>query len=89
MTNANAAAGAALFAQYCSQCHGQDGKSSHSGAPDITTINSPRTVISMLLNGRNGMPSFAKILKPDEIRDVSAFVSQGLTTTTSTTNGSH
>lgn len=80
MTNANAKAGGDVFARYCSQCHGQDGKSSHSGAPDITQINSSRVVISVLLNGKNGMPTFAKVLKSEEIRDVAQFVTQGLTT---------
>jgi mono/diheme cytochrome c family protein len=34
----------------------------------------------MLLNGKNGMPSFAKVLKPDEIRDAVEFVTQSLNT---------
>jgi quinohemoprotein ethanol dehydrogenase len=78
MNSANAEAGRGIFAQYCSQCHGQDGKSSHSGAPDITAVSSNRLVIGILLNGKNGMPSFAKVLKPEEIRDVVQFVTQSL-----------
>jgi len=81
MNNPNTQNGQALFAQYCGQCHGQDGKSSHSGAPDITAITSNQVVITMLLNGKNGMPSFSKVLKPEEIRDVVAFVTQSLSAT--------
>ena len=80
MTGANAEAGRGVFALYCAGCHGQDGKSSHSGAPDITTINSTRTVITTVINGKNGMPPFAKVLKADEIRDVTQFVTTGLNT---------
>jgi quinohemoprotein ethanol dehydrogenase len=81
MSNANAEAGRGVFALYCAQCHGQDGKSSHSGAPDITTISTPRQVIITLISGKNAMPSFAKILKSDEVRDVAQFVTTGLAAT--------
>jgi len=41
-------------------------------------MNSNRVVISTLLNGKNAMPSFGKILKPEEIRDVVEFVTRTL-----------
>jgi alcohol dehydrogenase (cytochrome c) len=71
---ANATAGRALFTQYCSQCHGQDGKNGHAGAPDITTITDRQIATNAVFNGKNAMPPFGRILTPQEARDVAEFV---------------
>jgi len=74
----NADAGRAVFTQYCSQCHGQDGKSGHAGAPDITAIAVRQVVSNAVLNGKNAMPPMGAVLKPEEARDVVEFVLRGV-----------
>jgi quinohemoprotein ethanol dehydrogenase len=74
----NAVAGRAVFTQYCSQCHGQDGKSGHAGAPDISIISVRQQITYAVLNGKNAMPTFSNVLKPEEARDVIEFVATEL-----------
>ncbi|HYM34244.1 MAG TPA: c-type cytochrome, partial [Steroidobacteraceae bacterium] len=76
MLGANAEAGRPLFAQYCSQCHGADGKGGHDTAPNITSIRNQQQVLFMLMNGRNSMPAIGNTMKPEEVRDVVEFVTR-------------
>jgi mono/diheme cytochrome c family protein len=78
MQGGNVAAGRAVFSQYCSQCHGQDGKSGHAGAPDISIISVRQQITYAVLNGKNAMPTFSNVLTPEQARDVIEFVSGGL-----------
>ncbi len=74
----DAEAGRVVFSRYCSQCHGQDGKSGHAGAPDISVISVRQTVVNTVLNGKNAMPSLSATLKPEEVRDVAEYVLGGI-----------
>jgi quinohemoprotein ethanol dehydrogenase len=78
MLNANADAGRAVFAQYCSQCHGVDGKGGHDSAPNITSIRNQQQVLYMVMSGRNAMPPIGNAMKHDEVRDVVEFVTRTL-----------
>jgi alcohol dehydrogenase (cytochrome c) len=78
MTGANAEAGRPLFAQYCSQCHGPDGKGGHDNAPNITSIRNQQQVLYMIMSGRNSMPALGNAMKPEDVRDVVEFVTRTL-----------
>jgi len=76
MTGANAEAGRASFTKYCSQCHGVDGKGGHDNAPNITSIRNQQQVLYMIMTGRNSMPPIGGAMKPEEVRDVTEFVTR-------------
>jgi quinohemoprotein ethanol dehydrogenase len=74
----NAVAGAAVFAQVCAPCHGEEGKGGHGGGPDITQVTVPELVASTVIAGKNNMPPFAAALSFAQIRDVAEFVASTL-----------
>lgn len=56
-----------LFFQNCASCHGVDGKLGVSGASDLSESKlSVEEVLSILENGRNGMPAMKEILGTKE-----------------------
>ncbi|MEO8524685.1 MAG: c-type cytochrome [Caldimonas sp.] len=78
------AAGAAVYANHCTACHGDDGKGLDGVAPALAgnsavTSAGPQTVVHAILsgfapNGRWGaMPSFASVLDSQEIVDVTNY----------------
>jgi alcohol dehydrogenase (cytochrome c) len=74
----DATAGAKVFADNCSGCHGATGHGGN-GGPDLSKIPSaadPAVVTKQVLNGGAGMPPFKGTLTPKQIRDVTAFVTQ-------------
>ena len=71
----NAAAGANVFADNCSGCHGTTGQGGN-GGPDITGADNLQAVIAQVTNGGGGMPAFRGTLTDQEIRNVAAFVTQ-------------
>lgn len=73
--------GSTIFRQQCSSCHGQDGKGSGAGVPDLTDSRarsgvSTQRVIDVITNGKSGtaMQGFSGRLSAAEIRDVALFV---------------
>jgi cytochrome c oxidase cbb3-type subunit 3 len=77
----NAAAGAKLFADNCSTCHGADGKGNQElGAPDLTDKiwlygSDEATVIETITNGRSGvMPAWVGRLDPSTIKALAVYV---------------
>ncbi len=71
--------GKALFKQFCTACHGDTGLGSHGGA-NLTDAskNGIGYVVTTATKGRGDMPSFRDVLKPEELRDVGGYVTQGL-----------
>lgn len=69
----NAAAGASVFADNCSGCHGTDGHGGNVG-PDLAGVDNRQAVIAQVTNGGGGMPAFRGTVTGKEIRDVAAFV---------------
>ncbi|MBS1878205.1 MAG: cytochrome c [Actinobacteria bacterium] len=71
-------AGATVFAENCSVCHGEDGHGG-AGGPDLTTMpkaqNEPEA-IEQVTDGGGGMPPFGGQLSEEEIQNVAAFVVQ-------------
>jgi cytochrome c oxidase cbb3-type subunit 3 len=77
----NAAAGAKLFADNCSACHGENGKGNQElGAPDLTDKiwlygSDEATVIETITNGRSGvMPAWVGRLDPSTIKALAVYV---------------
>ena len=77
-TGGNAAAGATVFAENCSVCHGANGKGGN-GGPDLTSIANAKVfakVVKQVANGGGGMPAFKGQLNDAQIDDVAAYVTQ-------------
>jgi quinohemoprotein ethanol dehydrogenase len=71
---ANVENGRRLFAQACVVCHGEDGKSGHGAAPSLAAVKDLQFAIQTVTAGRNTMPAFRESFTPEQIRDVSAYV---------------
>jgi quinohemoprotein ethanol dehydrogenase len=71
----NAAAGAQVFDDNCSGCHGADGRGGN-GGPDLAGADNLQDVIAQVTNGGGGMPPFRGTLTDQQIRDVAAFVTK-------------
>jgi quinohemoprotein ethanol dehydrogenase len=71
--------GKTLFKTFCTACHGDSGLGSHGGA-NLTDAakNGIVYVVTTATKGRGDMPSFRDVLKPEEMRDVGGYVTQGL-----------
>jgi quinohemoprotein ethanol dehydrogenase len=70
--------GEVLFARHCFYCHGV-GVVSSSGVPDLRYASAAthRQFESIVLGGARqqmGMPSFKDALKPDQVRDIEAYI---------------
>jgi cytochrome c551 len=75
------AAGAEVFAENCSTCHGADGGGGN-GGPDLNTMplaQSEEGAIQQVTNGGGGMPAFGGTLSEEEIENVAAYVAQEIT----------
>jgi mono/diheme cytochrome c family protein len=77
----SAEAGAAVFSENCSTCHGATGEGGN-GGPDLNTMPLAKTeegVIQQVTNGGGGMPPFGGTLSEVEIKSVAAYVVQEIT----------
>jgi quinohemoprotein ethanol dehydrogenase len=74
----DAGAGAEVFANNCSICHGANGTGGN-GGPDLRTMPKAKTesgAIEQVTKGGGGMPAFNGSLSEEEIKDVAAYVVQ-------------
>jgi PQQ-dependent dehydrogenase (methanol/ethanol family) len=74
----NAEAGAEVFAENCSICHGSTGHGGN-GGPDLRTMPKAKTepgTIEQVTEGGGGMPPFKGVLSEEEIKNVAAYVVQ-------------
>ncbi|MGI1678851.1 MAG: PQQ-binding-like beta-propeller repeat protein [Cellvibrionaceae bacterium] len=78
MEGANPKNGGKIFKQYCAQCHGDEGKGGHGGGPDLSKLTAASSIINTAVNGKNTMPSFKEILKEAEIRDVTQYILENI-----------
>ena len=71
-------AGAAIFARNCSPCHGAH-MADPQGAFDLRTFphDQHARFVSSVTNGKNSMPPWGGLLKPEEIEDLWAYVVAG------------
>lgn len=77
----DAEAGAVVFSENCSTCHGATGHGGN-GGPDLTTMPLAQTeegAIQQVTNGGGGMPPFGGTLSEEEIENVAAYVAQEIT----------
>ena len=71
-------AGKAVFTKTCSACHGPDGKGKI--GPNLTDAEwkyggTDKDILKSIRKGRPaGMPAWGKALKPDEVKNVAAYV---------------
>ena len=72
------AAGAAIFARNCSPCHGAH-MADPQGAFDLRTFphDQHARFVNSVTNGKNSMPPWGGLLKPEEIQDLWAYVVAG------------
>ncbi len=70
----NAIAGRVVFQRICVLCHGDNGKGGHSEGAILPDNIKAATVMSTATTGKKDMPAFAATLKPQELKDVSAYV---------------
>ena len=70
--------GETLFTQNCSACHQITGKGIPGAFPalagDAFVMGPPGAVVTVVLNGRGGMPTFGKDLSNDEIAKILTYV---------------
>jgi mono/diheme cytochrome c family protein len=72
----NAEAGAEVFSEECSVCHGASGHGGN-GGPDLTTMpkaKEQKGAEEQVTNGGGGMPAFSGQLSEEEIANVAAYV---------------
>lgn len=75
--------GEALYKTKCAACHGADGKGETTvgkankirdlASPDVQK-QSDADLTGVISNGKNKMPAYGKSLKPDQVKDLVAFV---------------
>jgi mono/diheme cytochrome c family protein len=75
--------GAALFKTKCAACHGPDGagqttmgkanKLRDLGSPDVQKL-ADDELTAIITSGKNKMPPYGKSLKPEQVKDLVAFV---------------
>jgi len=71
-------AGAAIFARNCSPCHGAH-MADPQGAFDLRTFSHDQhsRFVNSVTNGKNSMPPWGGLLKPEEIEELWAYVVAG------------
>jgi mono/diheme cytochrome c family protein len=70
--------GLGLFQRNCAACHQVDGKGVHDVFPALAgntfVQGSEKDVIAVVLNGRNGMPTFSKQLADQDLAAILSYV---------------
>ncbi len=71
-------AGAGIYATHCATCHGNRMKNPE-WAIDLATIpkDDRQRFIQSVTNGKNNMPPWGDVLKPDDIAELWAYFSAG------------
>jgi alcohol dehydrogenase (cytochrome c) len=66
--------GRRLYEQTCVVCHGEDGRGGHGGGAPLDRLGGFAAVVDVVTYGRNYMPEFSTSFRPEEIRDLAAYV---------------
>ncbi len=76
------AKGEAVYAKHCATCHLPDGKGVPGAFPAITgsaVVNGDiKAQANLIINGKNAMPAFGKMLKADELAEVITYTRNAL-----------
>jgi mono/diheme cytochrome c family protein len=76
---ADMAKGRSVYTQYCLACHGDRGTGGHGGGMTLVNIaGDVQKLADTAWAGRNGMPPFRGMLTPEQLRDVSNYISAEL-----------
>jgi mono/diheme cytochrome c family protein len=70
--------GATVYQAACVYCHGEEGTGGHGGGPTLANATSLGAFVQTVSEGRNAMPAFGAALSAEQIRDVSAYVTERL-----------
>jgi len=57
-------------------CHGVTGQGGTHGGAKLTHVLTREGIATVLVHGRNDMPSFGSALAPQQLRDITAYVMQ-------------
>lgn len=83
VVSAEAQDAAALYKTKCAACHGADGKGEtaigkankmHDLASEDVQKQSDADLTTIITNGKNKMPAYGKSLKPDQVKDLVAYI---------------
>ena len=70
--------GSKIYRTHCLRCHGASGRSAMAGAPDLdrpgSLLQSDKSLLPRIQNGKNACPAFRGILSEQEIFDVIAYI---------------
>jgi alcohol dehydrogenase (cytochrome c) len=66
--------GASVYQSICAFCHGDDGRGGTGGGSSLRNVTTAEDIVTMVVEGRNMMPSLAGALSEDQIRDVAAYI---------------
>jgi len=75
--HAQAEAGAAIYDDYCSRCHGEGLRNTSGGVTfDLRRLraNERERFVNSVLNGKKDMPPWRGVLRPDQIEEVWAYI---------------
>ncbi|HXS28670.1 MAG TPA: cytochrome c, partial [Steroidobacteraceae bacterium] len=68
--------GQVIFTTTCVVCHGTTGQGGTHGGAKLTHVLTKQGIATVLLHGRNDMPSFGSALSPQQLRDLTEYVMQ-------------
>jgi mono/diheme cytochrome c family protein len=72
---ADTAHGRELYMQTCIVCHGEDGLGGqHGNGAPLTRAMPLDEIMNIIGNGRNDMPAWGRVYRPEDIHDVAAFI---------------
>jgi len=71
-------AGSAIYTEYCTGCHGADGRGEIAGTPSFRggrlMMKNDSELVNIINNGRDIMPSFRGVLTNDQMQDIVAYL---------------
>ncbi len=67
-----------VYETACTFCHGEEALGGHGGGPTLAEVASAARIAEIAAVGQGDMPGFAGALTPEQIRDVGAWIFQGL-----------
>ena len=70
--------GERIYKAACLPCHGESGEGGHGGGPSLVAGQSADHIVQVSAAGKNNMPSFTNVYSADELRDIAAYIVEGL-----------
>ena len=71
--------GRELYRQNCMVCHGEDGRGGQHGAgAALTDALTVEAIVGVAASGRNAMPAFGRVLRPEDFQDAATYIVEQL-----------